>query len=49
MIDEDYHIERLEGLDIYVSRRLEIHENGFRLIEAGILIKRIEVEGIRII
>lgn len=49
IIDEEYHIESIEGLNIYVSKRLEIQEKGFQIIETGILFKRIEVEGIRII
>lgn len=48
-IEEEYHIENIENLDVYVSKRLEIQEKGFQIIEAGILVKRIEVEGIRII
>lgn len=49
MIDEEYHIERIEGLKVYISKRLEVQEKGFQIIEAGIFFKRIEVEGIRII
>lgn len=47
--DDEYYFESIEGLDIYISKRLEIQEKGFQIIEAGILIKRIDVEGIRII
>lgn len=46
---EGYHIESIENLNVYVSKRLEIQEKGFQIIEAGILVKRIDVEGIRII
>ncbi|MDY0256011.1 MAG: hypothetical protein RBR00_02395 [Gudongella oleilytica] len=46
---DEYYIESVEGLDIYISKRLEIQEKGFQIIEVGILIKRIDVDGIRII
>jgi hypothetical protein len=45
----EYLKETIEGLDIYVSRRLEIGDKGFRIVRAGIFFKRLEVDGVRII
>ncbi|MDX9916931.1 MAG: hypothetical protein RBT15_02840 [Gudongella sp.] len=45
----EYLLEERDGISIYISKRLEIQDKGFSLIQAGIFVKRIEVEGIRII